>query len=129
MRKFLMLLILVPIIEITVVLISGKLIGAFPTLLLIVLTGMLGIYLAKTKGINAFRQLKTTIERGQAPGDAIIDGVLIFIGSIVLVLPGFISDIIGILLVIPATRKLFKPAIYYWLRKKMKKGQIILMQK
>ncbi|WP_102691074.1 FxsA family protein [Rummeliibacillus pycnus] len=129
MRKFLMFLILVPIIEICVVLLSGKLIGAFPTLLLIVVTGMLGVYLAKTKGIKAFQQLKIAIERGQAPGDAIIDGVLTFVGSVLLVLPGFISDILGILLVMPATRKLFKPMIYYWLRKKMKKGQIILMQK
>lgn len=129
MRKFLMLLIAIPIVEIAVVLLSGKLLGIVPTLLLIVITGALGIYLAKTKGINAFQQLKVAIENGQAPGDAIIDGVLTFIGAIILVLPGFISDIIGILLVIPTTRKLFKPAIYYWLRKKMKKGQIILIQK
>ncbi|MBO2536913.1 FxsA family protein [Rummeliibacillus suwonensis] len=129
MRKFLMLLIAVPIVEIAVVLLSGKLIGAIPTLLLIVGTGVLGVYLAKTKGLNAFQQLKREIEKGRAPGDAIIDGVLTFIGSIVLILPGFISDIIGILLVIPITRKLFKPAIYYWLRKKMKNGQIILIQK
>lgn len=129
MRKLLMLLIAIPVVEIAVVLLSGKLIGAFPTLLLIIATGMLGIYLAKTKGLNAFRELKMAIERGKAPGDAIIDGVLTFFGSIILILPGFISDIIGILLVIPATRNLFKPAIYYWLRKKLKKGQIILVQK
>ena len=129
MRKFLMFLILVPIIEICVVLLSGKLIGAFPTLVLIVVTGILGVYLAKTRGFKAFQQLKIAIERGQAPGDAIIDGVLTFIGSIMLVLPGFISDIIGILLVTPIARKLFKPIIYYWLRKKIKKGQIILIQK
>ena len=126
MRKFLMFLIAVPIVELAVVLVSGKLIGMIPTLLLIVVTGVLGIYIAKTKGLNAFQQLKVAIENGQAPGDAIIDGVLTFMGSIILVLPGFISDIIGI---IPLTRKLFKPAIYYWIRKKMKKGQIILMQK
>jgi len=124
-----MFLILVPIIEICVVLLSGKLIGAFPTLVLIVVTGILGVYLAKTRGFKAFQQLKIAIERGQAPGDAIIDGVLTFIGSIMLVLPGFISDIIGILLVTPIARKLFKPIIYYWLRKKIKKGQIILIQK
>lgn len=129
MRKLLMLLIAIPVVEIAVVLLSGKLIGAFPTLLLIIATGILGIYLAKRKGLNAFQELKMAIERGQAPGDAIIDGVLTFFGSIILILPGFISDIIGILLVIPITRNLFKPAIYYWLRKKMKKGQIILVQK
>lgn len=129
MRKFLMLIIAIPIVEFAVVLLSGKILGIIPTLLLIVVTGALGIYLAKTKGLNAFQQLKIAIENGQAPGDAIIDGVLTFIGSIVLVLPGFISDIIGILLVIPITRKLFKPAIYYWLRKKMKNRQIILMRK
>ncbi|RIJ66727.1 FxsA family protein [Rummeliibacillus sp. POC4] len=129
MRKFLLFLIAVPIVELTVVLLSGKLIGMIPTMFLIVVTGLLGIYIAKSKGLNAFQQLKAAIENGQAPGDAIIDGVLTFIGSIILVLPGFISDIIGILLIIPITRKLFKPAIYYWLRKKMKKGQIILMQK
>lgn len=129
MRKFLLLLIAIPIVEIAVVLLSGKLLGIVPTLLLIVITGALGIYLAKTKGLNAFQQLKVAIENGQAPGDAIIDGVLTFIGAIILIFPGFVSDIIGILLVIPTTRKLFKPAIYYWLRKKMKKGQIILIQK
>lgn len=129
MRKFLMLLIAVSIVELAVVLLSGKLIGVIPTLLLIVVTGVLGIYLAKTKGLNAFQQLKTAIDKGQAPGDAIIDGVLTFIGSIILVLPGFISDILGAFLVIPITRRLFKPAIYYWLRKRIKKGQIILMQK
>ncbi len=129
MRKFFLLLLAVPIFELAIVLLSGKLIGVFPTIILVIGTGILGVYLAKTKGINAFQQLKTAISNGQAPGDAIIDGVLTFIGSIVLVLPGFVSDIIGILLVIPATRKLFKPAIYYWLRKKMKNSQIILMQK
>lgn len=124
-----MLFIAIPVVEIAVVLLSGKLIGAFPTLLLIIATGILGIYLVKRKGLNAFQELKIAIERGQAPGDAIIDGVLTFFGSIILILPGFISDIIGILLVIPITRNLFKPAIYYWLRKKLKKGQIILVQK
>ncbi|MGX9135552.1 FxsA family protein [Rummeliibacillus sp. JY-2-4R] len=129
MRKFLLLLLAVPIFELAVVLLSGKLIGVIPTIILVIGTGILGIYLAKTRGIKAFQQLKIAISNGQAPGDAIIDGVLTFIGSIVLVFPGFVSDILGILLVIPATRKLFKPVIYYMLRKKMKSSRIILMQK
>ncbi|MGE7622704.1 FxsA family protein [Viridibacillus sp. NPDC096237] len=129
MKKILLFLILIPIIEIAVVLLSGKLIGAMYTLILIVVTGILGIYLAKTQGVKAFRDIQQAIQNGQPPGHAMINGLLIFIGGVFLVLPGFVSDIIGILLVFSPTRNLFKPMLYYWLRKKMKNGQVILIQK
>ncbi|ETT82597.1 MULTISPECIES: FxsA family protein [Viridibacillus] len=129
MRKILLFLLLIPIIEIAVVLISGKLIGAMYTLVLIIVTGILGIYLAKTQGVKAFKDIQQAIQNGQPPGNAMINGLLIFIGGMFLVLPGFVSDIIGLLLVFRPTRNLFKPLLYYWLRKKMKNGQVILIQK
>ncbi|MBK3493576.1 membrane protein FxsA [Viridibacillus sp. YIM B01967] len=129
MRKILLFLILIPIIEIAVVLLSGKLIGTIPTLILIIVTGVLGVYLAKTQGIKAFRDIQQALQNGQPPGEAVINGLLIFIGGVFLVLPGFVSDIIGLLLIISPTRKLFKPLLYFWMRKKMKNGQVILIQK
>ncbi|MGF9979248.1 FxsA family protein [Viridibacillus arvi] len=129
LRKILLFLLLIPIIEIAVVLISGKLIGAMYTLVLIIVTGILGIYLAKTQGVKAFKDIQQAIQNGQPPGNAMINGLLIFIGGLFLVLPGFVSDIIGLLLVFGPTRNLFKPILYYWLRKKMKNGQVILIQK
>ncbi|MEK4091062.1 FxsA family protein [Viridibacillus sp. FSL R5-0477] len=129
LRKILLFLLLIPIIEIAVVLISGKLIGAMYTLVLIIVTGILGIYLAKTQGVKAFKDIQQAIQNGQPPGNAMINGLLIFIGGMFLVLPGFVSDIIGLLLVFRPTRNLFKPLLYYWLRKKMKNGQVILIQK
>jgi len=129
MKKFLLLLIAIPFIELIFVMLCGKMIGLLPTLLLILFTGILGVYMAKTKGLKAFEQLQKSIKNGQAPGDAIIDGVLTLIGAILLVLPGFVSDILGLLLMLPFVRKMAKPGIYYWLRKKMKSKQTILMQR
>ena len=58
-----------------------------------------------------------------------IETFMMFVGGVLFVVPGFITDIIGLLLVTGITRNLFKPVIFYWLRKKMKNGQVVIVQK
>lgn len=128
MKWLISLFIIIPAIEIYVLLLSSKTIGVGNTFLVILATGIIGAYFVKRQGIKAFREVADSMKNYQAPGDAAINGICVFIGSILVILPGFISDIIGFLLLFSPTRNLFKPIIYRWIRKKMKKGQVIIMK-
>ncbi|MCM2991196.1 membrane protein FxsA [Bacillus safensis] len=115
-KYFLLLLILFPAVEISLFLISSKVIGILPTMLLIVLTSALGAYFARKQGIEAFQKVQRDLQYGKMPGGAIVDGFCILIGGLLLLIPGFLSDLIGALLLIPVTRKGIKPLFERWLR-------------
>ena len=129
MKKIMLGFILLLFAEIATFIIVGKAIGVLYTLLLIVLTSVIGFSIAKKKGTNSFQTIQKSIAEGQPPGVAMIETFMIFVGGVLLVLPGFITDIIGLLMVTGITRSLFKPIIFYWLRKKMKNGQMIIVQR
>ncbi|WP_144503689.1 FxsA family protein [Bacillus pumilus] len=117
MKKYLLLLlILFPAVEISLFLISSKIIGILPTMLLIVFTSALGAYFARKQGIEAFQKVQRDLQYGKMPGVTIVDGFCILIGGLLLLIPGFLSDIIGALLLIPMTRKQIKPLFERWLR-------------
>lgn len=124
MRFFVLLLILVPATEIGVFMLAGNTIGAWPTILLIIVTGFLGAYLAKKQGIKSFYLVQDQLRAGQPPGIAILDGVCILIGGILLLSPGFITDVIGLLLLLPMTRKLVRPYLLKLIKKWINRKQI-----
>lgn len=126
MRWIMLLIIVIPALEIAALIRVGSWIGIFPTLLIIIATGILGAYLAKSQGIQAYQKVRTQMGVQQAPSDIIIDGLCILIGGVLLLTPGFITDITGFLLLIPFTRNRFKPFVHNWIRKKMGKGNIII---
>ena len=66
------------------------------------------------------------MQYGQLPGDAIMDGLCILVGGVVLLTPGFITDAIGFLLLLPATRKMFKPFIYRLFKRWINNGNVII---
>jgi UPF0716 protein FxsA len=126
LRYLFVLIIVVPAIEIGLFILSGKIIGVFPTICLIIFTGILGAYLAKKQGIETIRRVQDDLRHGRMPGESIIDGVCILSGGIFLITPGFITDILGFLLLIPATRKWFKPILYRLFRKWMHRKTVII---
>lgn len=128
MKWMISLIIVVPVLELYILLLSGKTIGIGNTFLLILASGIIGAYFVKRQGIKAFKEVSDSIKNHQAPGDLAINGICVFIGSLFVIFPGFISDIIGLLLLFSPTRNLFKPFIYKWIRKKMKKGKVIVMK-
>ena len=128
-KLLLALIIIVPALEIWLLIFSGKTLGVLITILLIISTGVLGAWLAKYQGIEALRKAQQQMSYGQMPGDVIIDGLCILVGGVVLLTPGFITDAIGFMLLIPATRKLIKPLIYNTLRKMVDRGQFIIINK
>ncbi|MBS4212976.1 MULTISPECIES: FxsA family protein [Neobacillus] len=128
MRYLLLLIIAVPAAEIGFLLLSGKTIGVWPTILLIILTGVLGAYLAKREGLQTIRKAQEQFRMGQIPGDAVLDGICIIIGGILLLTPGFLSDIFGFLLLFPPTRKPVKLLMINALRKRIEKGNIRIIK-
>mgnify|MGYP006321184831 CR=1 FL=1 len=129
MKKISALLIFLVLAEMATLILIGNWIGVFPTLLLVLATSVFGIYLTKKTGVQSAKAVQNSMQKGQAPGVAIIDGFLSFIGGVLLIIPGFLTDILGLLMLTSLTRNLFKPIIFFWLRKKMKNSQVILYQK
>ena len=115
--------------EIAVFILIGKAIGVFYTLLLIVLTSVVGMLIAKKRGMKSYQDIQKSIQQGQPPGVTMIETFMIFVGGVLMVLPGFITDVVGLLFVLGVTRNVFKPMIFYFLRKKMKSGNVIIVQR
>src|SRR5690625_4012839 len=117
--------IIVPAIEIGIFIWTGSQLGVLPVILLIILTGVIGIGLVKQQGLETWKKIQFSLYNSDPPGDHMLDGICIFFGGLLLLAPGFFTDIIGFLLVIPWTRKPFKRMIYNQMKKKMQKGTIV----
>ena len=113
MNTLLILIIGLPILEITLMIKIGQQIGAINTILIIFVTAVVGIYHAKIQGINTIKSGMTNLYQNKIPVYEIISGASIAVAAILLILPGFISDTIGFLLIIPFTRKII---INVWLK-------------
>ena len=105
---------LIPVIELYLLIKLGATVGPFNTLLLVILTGAAGAYLAKLQGLEAMLRVKTRLQQGETPAEEMLDALIIFMAGIVLLTPGLLTDISGLLLLLPATRRKFK----IWLRQK-----------
>jgi UPF0716 protein FxsA len=105
---------LIPVIELYLLIKLGATIGPLYTLLLVILTGAVGAYLARLQGLEAMLRVKSRLQQGEPPAEEMLDALIIFIAGIVLLTPGLLTDISGLLLLLPATRLRFK----IWLRQK-----------
>lgn len=106
--KLLTLFILIPFIELAILIKIGTLIGFWPTILSVVVTGFFGAVLARQQGFLILEKIRVETQSGRVPARELIDGLLILIGGVVLLTPGFITDIVGFMLLIPVTRKYFR---------------------
>lgn len=127
MKWLLFLVIVVPVADLTLLLYAGSKIGVLSTIIILFITALVGIFFAKKQGIRALADLQRRIATMETPGSAMIDNVCILIGGILLILPGFITDFLGILLLIPFVRHLLRPLIVKWIYKKIKNGRIVIM--
>jgi UPF0716 protein FxsA len=98
-------LIIVPIIEIGVLIAVGHVIGLGWTLLLMLGTSALGGWLLRQQGSRAWRAFRADLNAGRPPGTAATDGLLIIVGGIFMLVPGFVSDVIGLVMIAPPTRR------------------------
>jgi UPF0716 protein FxsA len=100
------LLVIVPIVEIAVLIAVGQVIGVGWTLALMLATSVLGGWLLRTQGARAWRAFRDDVNAGRPPGHAVTDGLLVLAGGMFMLVPGFVSDVIGVLLIAPPTRRL-----------------------
>lgn len=103
--------IVVPIAELYVIIQVGEAIGVVPTLLLLLLDAILGSLLLRHQGRGAWRRFNEAIAQGRFPGKEVADGLLIVVGGTLLLAPGFITDIFGLLLLIPPTRAIARSVL------------------
>lgn len=103
-----LLIIIVPIIELWVIVVVGSRIGILNTLALLILVSIAGAILLKREGVATWRKLQATMARGEVPTEEVTDGALILLGGALLLTPGFVTDIVGLLFVFPVTRAAIK---------------------
>ena len=122
--KLLIIFTIVPIIELYVLIEAGQQIGVGPTITMIILTGIAGAYLARTQGFDLIRRIQSELNRGQLPAEDMFDGALILAGGLLLLTPGFCTDLFGFCLLTPVTRKITKVWLKKWLDKKIQRGEL-----
>ena len=105
---FSLLVMLFPIAEIWTLIRVGSRIGFWDTLFLLILSGFFGAYLAKVQGQVVIQRIQKCLAEGKMPTLEMLDGVLVFIGGLLFIFPGFISDVLGLLLIFPLTRWLIR---------------------
>jgi len=106
MNSILLGIILIPIIEIYLLIKIGSQIGAITTILLIFITAIIGVYYAKYEGLNTLKSGFVQLSKNQSPKYEVISGAAIAFAAVLLIIPGFMTDIIGFLLIFPITRKI-----------------------
>ena len=107
MNSVILLILLVPIIEIYLFIKIGSQIGAFNTISLIFLTAIIGIYYAKYEGLNTLKSAIKQTVKNEIPIYEIVSGAALAFAAILMIIPGFLTDIVGLLIIFPWTRKFF----------------------
>ena len=118
MNSILLLLILIPAVEIYLFIKIGSQIGAITTIALIFTTAVIGVYYAKYEGLNTLKSGFAQLKRNEPPAYEIISGAAIAFAALLLIVPGFATDIIGFLLIFPISRKFILNKFFVKIRKK-----------
>lgn len=95
---------------------------------MIVFTGVLGTYLARRQGFMIVKEIRSRLHSGEMPGDTVLDGIFVFVGGILLLAPGYVTDVVGFVFLFPVTRKPFKSMLMKWFEWKLRRNTIIVQR-
>ncbi len=112
----------VPLIELALLLWIGQYLGVFNTILVVVLTGVLGAWMARQQGFRVLREIQQQLQRGRIPGDSLVEGGLILAGGVTFLTPGFLTDFAGLLCLVPPTRRWLRERVKDWIRRRVNRG-------
>jgi len=121
--RLLFLFVVVPLVELSLLIKLGKYLGTLNTILIVILTGILGASFARSQGANIISRIRQSLSRGEIPGDEMIQGLLILAGGLMLITPGFITDLLGLALILPPSRKLAAGWLLAYFKNKIRGGQ------
>ena len=99
---------LIPVIELYLLIKVGTVIGGFNTILIVILTGFAGAWLARMEGLNTMLKVRRNLDQGIMPAEDLMDALIIVIAGLVLITPGLMTDAFGLMLLWPVTRNAFK---------------------
>ena len=119
-----LLFVLVPLIELAILVYLGTIIGTLYTVLIVVLTGLLGAILTRSQGLAILSRIRINVRRGILPANELFDGALILIGGLLLLTPGIITDILGLAVLVPHTRHIIQKLIRSLIYRRIQRGQI-----
>lgn len=118
--RLLLLFIVVPFVELALLLKIADMTSWQHTLLLVIVTGVVGTLLARSQGFRTYQEIQRALAEGRMPTDSLIDAVLIFVAGGLLLTPGILTDLFGLSLLIPWTRRFFRRALIRWLKSHFK---------
>lgn len=124
MVKLILLFTFVPLVELFLLLLIHEHVGFWPTAGIVLVTGVVGAGLARAEGLRVFRQWRKALFRGKVPEDGVLGGVLVLVGGVLLVTPGVLTDAVGLLLLIPPTRRLIATWVKRGIERRISAGQI-----
>jgi UPF0716 protein FxsA len=101
----------IPLVELALLVWVGGRIGFWPTMALVIITGVLGATLARRAGGQVLLRIRTELAAGRMPVDSMVDGLLVLVGGIVLLTPGILTDVFGFAMLVPGTRRLFRGVV------------------
>jgi UPF0716 protein FxsA len=111
LAKLLLLFTVIPVVELYLLITIGQSMGAGPTIALVLGTGFLGAWLARREGSRVLRSWQGSLARGEIPKEGVISSVLVLVGGVLLVTPGVVTDVMGLVLLLPWTRRWVAHAI------------------
>lgn len=115
-RLLFLIFLLVPLVEITLFVLIGQAIGLWPTLLGVLVTALAGSFVLRIQGMALFAEIRETMGRGMLPARALADAMMVGIAGVLLLTPGYFTDLLGVLLLVPPVRN----ALYALLRSRMR---------
>lgn len=120
---------IIPLVELYILIRIGQVVGALNTLLLVLFTGVVGAYLAKREGIRTLGRMQDLMARGEMPGGALFDALLILVAGLVLITPGILTDVLGLLLLFPPTRTRFRDWLRRYFQKRISSKNVTILYK
>lgn len=123
-RRFALLVLLLPILELVLLVQIGGAIGFWPTFGLVLLGGLVGVATARLTGVRTFFRFQSELAQGRLPGRALLDGVAMLLGAVLLIVPGVLTDLAGLALLFPPTRRWLQKRAQRRLERGMQEGSI-----
>jgi UPF0716 protein FxsA len=124
LARLALLFIIVPLLELVILVQLGRAVGLWPTLGLVIVTGVLGAALARAEGLRTLRRFRAELGAGRVPGGALLDGLAVLVGGAFLLTPGLLTDVTGFALLLPPTRRLIQARIRRALERRLASGEL-----
>ncbi|MDY6893108.1 MAG: FxsA family protein [Chloroflexota bacterium] len=116
--------VITPLVELALLIYLGTIIGVWYTILIVVITGIIGAYLARSQGMATVYRIQSSVGRGEIPSNELFEGALILVGGLLLLTPGIVTDALGFTLLIPQTRRVMRVWLLGLIRRRIERGEI-----